>query len=105
MKTSTFERAMVQNAYTTPLRHEQLGGAHCPQCSRLGHACTGHSNQLGSTAHSIGGTAVGLAIIIGAVVTGYKSTKESTMRRTNKVLKVATIATAAFAAGGFAQRY
>jgi len=95
MKTSTFERAMVQNAYTTPLRHEQLG-----------HACTTpHSHQMGSTAHSIGGTAVGLAIIMGAVVTGYKSTKESTMRRTNKVLKVAAIATAAFTAGGYAQRY
>lgn len=95
MKTSTFERAMVQNAYTTPLRHEQLG-----------HACTTpHSHQMGSTAHSIGGTAVGLAVIIGAVVTGYKSTKESTMRRTSKVLKVAAIATAAFTAGGYAQRY
>ena len=95
MKTSTFERAMVQNAYTTPLRHEQLG-----------HACTTpHSHQMGSTANSIGGTAVGLAIIVGAVVTGYKSTKASTMRRTNKVLKVAAIATAAFTAGGYAQRY
>lgn len=105
MKTSTFERAMVQNAYTTPLRHEQLGGAHCPQCSRLGHACTGHSNQLGSTAHSIGGTAVGLAIIGAAIGIGYKSTKPSTMERTSKIIKVATVATAAFAAGGFAQRY
>ena len=95
MKTSTFERAMVQNAYTTPLRHEQLG-----------HACTTpHSHQMGSTAHSIGGTAVGLAIIGAAIGVGYKSTKPSTTQRTSKIIKVATIATAAFAAGGFAQRY
>jgi len=95
MKTSTFERAMLQNAYTTPLRHEQLG-----------HACTTpHSHQMGSTTHSIGGTVVGLAIIIGAVATGYNSTKEATMRRASKVLKVATIATAAFTVGGYAQRY
>jgi len=95
MKTSTFERATVQNAYTTPLRHEQLG-----------HACTmPHSHQMGSTTHSVGGTLVGLAIIGAAVGFGYKSTKESTMRRTNKIIKVATLATAAFTAGGFAQRY
>ena len=95
MKTSTFERAMVQNAYTTPLRHEQLG-----------HACTTpHSHQMGSTSHSVGGTVVGLAIIGAAVGIGYKSTKPSTMGRTSKIIKVATLATAAFTAGGFAQRY
>ena len=95
MKTSTFERAMVQNAYTTPLRHEQLG-----------HACTTpHSHQMGSTVHSVGGTLVGLVIVASAVGVGYKSTKPSTMRRTSKVLKVAALATAAFTAGGFAQRY
>ena len=135
MKTSTFERAMVQNAYTTPLRHEQLGTSlpsvamnlersmnqndigwfkgkaknlHNELHGRqpMGHACTTpHSHQMGSTAHSIGGTAVGLAIIIGAVATGYKSTKPSTTRRTSKIIKVATLATAAFTAGGFAQRY
>jgi len=95
MKTSTFERAMVQNAYTTPLRHEQLG-----------HACTTpHSHQMGSTAHSVGGTVVGLAIIGAAVGVGYKSTKPSTTRVTSRIIKLATIATAAFTAGGFAQRY
>ena len=105
MKTSTFERAMVQNAYTTPLRHEQLGGAHCPQCSRLGHACTVHSNQLGSTAHSYAGTGVGMALIAAAIGIGYNAKKESTKRVTSKIIKVATIATAAFTAGGYAQRY
>lgn len=66
MKTSTFERAMVQNANTTPLRHEQLGGAHCPQCGRLGHACTTHST-MGSTMHTASGGVI-TALGIGALV-------------------------------------
>lgn len=95
MKTSTFERAMVQNAYTTPLRHEQLG-----------HACTTpHSHQMGSTTHSNLGTGVGMALIITAIGIGYNAKKESTTRATSKIIKVATLATAAFTAGGYAQRY
>jgi len=102
MKTSTFERAMVQNANTTPLRHEQLGGAHCPQCGRLGHACTTHSN-MGSTMHTVGGTGIGLGLIALAVMMGYNSNRPSPRR--NKFIKTVGLTTAAFAVGGYAQQY
>ena len=98
MQTSMLERAMVQNAYTEPLRHEQLGLA------PFGHACsTPHSHALGSTFHSNLGTGVGLGLIGLTVLIGYNS-KETSKRR-NKFIKTVGLATAAFAAGGAAQRY
>lgn len=87
MKTSTFERAMVQNAYTTPLRHEQLG----------------HSHQMGATFHSHLGTGLGGALIVAAIIRGYMATEKSPSR--NKFIRNVGFLTAAFAAGGAAQRY
>jgi F0F1-type ATP synthase membrane subunit c/vacuolar-type H+-ATPase subunit K len=99
MKTSTFERAMVQNAYTTPLRHEQLG-----------HACTTpHSHQMGATYHSHAGTAIGVALIAASIgrallhAPAGRLTEKNPSR--NKFIRNVGFLTAAFAAGGAAQRY
>lgn len=98
MQTSMLERAMVQNAYTEPLRHEQLGFA------PFGHACsTPHSHTMGATFHSNLGTGIGASLIGGAILIGYLATEKSPMR--NKFIKTVGLATAAFAAGGAAQRY
>ena len=98
MQTSMLERAMVQNAYTEPLRHEQLGLA------PFGHACsTPHSHTMGATFHSTLGTGIGGALIVGAIVKGYMS--KTPNRARNKFIKNVGILTAVFAAGGAAQRY
>tara|TARA_B100000282_G_scaffold183027_1_gene132991 strand:+ start:139 stop:315 length:177 start_codon:yes stop_codon:yes gene_type:complete len=58
---------------------------------------------MGATFHSNLGTGIGGALIVAAIIRGYMATEKSPSR--NKFIKNVGFLTAAFAAGGAAQRY